>query len=143
MSPFHFRPTLFFFLTLFCVGCGTVSPLYIPSSNGPERSFPPPPPALIRLPVIVTVPEVDGLGRDLSELFHGNLKNGVPDLAHWAGTQGFQVSRRLALWNLTGGKLVLGTTLHLLTSVGKNKASLQTPIPGGDEKKSGSLQVGV
>src|ERR1017187_4173559 len=108
MHPIQLRPALLFFLTVLCGGCSTISPLYV-SPNGPVRSFPPAPPALIRLPVMVTVPQVDGLGHGLSELFHGDIKKGVPDLAHWTGNEGFKISKQLALWNVTGGKLVLGT----------------------------------
>ncbi len=104
---------------------------------------PPAPPALIRLPVMVTVPQVDGLGHGLSELFHGDIKKGVPDLAHWTGNEGFKISKQLALWNVTGGKLVLGTTIHWLESAGKNTAAQGTPIPGKDEKTGGSFQVAL
>ena len=129
---------------LLCAGCGTVSPLYVLPSDAPERSFPPAPPALIRLPVILTVPQVDDLGNGLSDLFHGQFKKGLPELAHWTGHQGFQLSKRLALWNVTGGKLMLGTTIHWLESAGKQKdapATFGPPTPPG--KSSGSFRVSL
>ncbi|HUO58897.1 MAG TPA: DUF4403 family protein [bacterium] len=132
------------FLAMLGAGCGTVSPLYVLPSGAPKRSFPPAPPALIRLPVTLTVPQVEDLGNGFSDLIHGHFKKGFPEIAHWTGHQGFQFSKKLALWNVTGGKLFLGTTLRWLESAGKKK---DTPVtygsPDPPDKSPNDLRVSL
>jgi hypothetical protein len=49
----------------FC-GCATMAPsLFIPPSDAVVRTFSPPPPAIIRLPVEVSVPKLNFLSKDL------------------------------------------------------------------------------
>lgn len=57
------------FLSLLLGGCATSS-LYIPPSNSKIRSFEPPPPAVIRLPVMVSFPRLRDLPRSITDFLN-------------------------------------------------------------------------
>jgi hypothetical protein len=95
------------------------------------------------MPVVLTIPQVDGLGNGLSDLFHGRFKEGIPQIAHWTGSKGLAISKQLAVWNITGGKLFLGTTIHWLASLGKDKYGPASPAKPVAEKASGFFKVGI
>jgi hypothetical protein len=55
-------------LSLYLSGCATTKEsLYIPPSDSAKRSFGPPPPAVIRLPVKLALPKITALPKDLTE----------------------------------------------------------------------------
>lgn len=126
-----------------CSGCGTVSPLYIPSSDAPAKSFPPPPTAVIRLPVTVTIPKNAGWGYGLFGLLHDHSSESLPQLIHQASDQGLQISKRIAVWNIEGGKMLWGSTLFWRKSAPQNGTTPQvTPAASGKEDPV-TLQVGL
>jgi hypothetical protein len=72
-------------LALSATGCATVNHLEVPIRPAPVRSFPEPPPAVIRIPVVVTLPIADLLGGADSPLVTGNLRRDLPHWFHLAG----------------------------------------------------------
>lgn len=124
----NFSKTLYtlVLLSVFSTGCSTLSPLYVFPSNGPLRQFPPAPASVIRLPVIVSLPTTAKLDQNLSELFHGNLKNGIPDIAHWTTEMGATAALKLMKWNVVGGQLFLSLNMDWLKAFKKST----TPTPG-------------
>ncbi|MGH7739285.1 MAG: DUF4403 family protein [bacterium] len=65
------------FLVLFALGlggCATVPNLYIPPSDAKIRAFKPPPPAIIRLPVSVSVPHWTVLSKGLTHWLDGRIR---------------------------------------------------------------------
>ncbi len=136
-------PTLLLASWLVLSGCASVSPLYIPSSDAPPRSFPPAPAAVIRLPVTVSLPKDAGWGYGLFGLLHGHAYEKLPDLVREAEAKGLQLTKQVALWNMEGGRLLWGSTLLFRKSLPQNSATPQTtPGPGGaDEPVSLKLDL--
>ena len=124
-------------------GCSTVSPLYIPSSDAPAKSFPPPPAAVIRLPVALTLPKDAGWGYGLLGLLHDHSKEGLPNLIREAGDKGLQISRKVALLNIEGGKMLWGLTLFGRKTAPNNEATPQTTPGTANKEEPVSLQVGL
>ncbi len=112
---------------LLSTGCATVSPLYVPASNGPLRQFSPAPPAIIRLPVIITLPKTDAFGKDMHEVLQGNLKKGLPDLARWTTAMGAGTALRMMKWNVKGGQLFLSVNMNWLKSLNPSGKAIPTP----------------
>jgi hypothetical protein len=62
------RAILLLTLGLGLCGCATMTPsLYIPPSDSTNRAFAPPPPAIIRLPVSVSVPRLVSLSQNFTQ----------------------------------------------------------------------------
>lgn len=136
-------PTLLLAPWLAFSGCSTVSPLYIPSSNAPSKSFPPPPPAVIRLPVTVSLPKNLVWDDSLFSLPHDHPIDSLPQLIREAGNRGLQVSKKLVLLNIAGGKMLLGTALFGQKSSSHNGANPQTTPGTANQEEPVSLQVGL
>src|SRR5271170_5242569 len=79
-------------------GCGTVSILAVPVKDAPSREYSTTPPAMIRIPVIVSLP-VGTLGLNpMSNPFTGNLKEDIPRLIKQVGGMTYQLARDPFHW---------------------------------------------
>ena len=124
MKPDAFR-ILLLLAPLLAAGCGTVQtiPVYeVPVVPAPVTSLPPVPPALVRLPVVVTFPSGGGVDQHFVNL----LKGGIKQMA-----QGIVLKSKLkGLWDSMEKPVFLDKDIWLLVrpesmAIGKGRGDLR------------------
>jgi hypoxanthine-guanine phosphoribosyltransferase len=108
---------LFMGLTLGCVGCATTSPLLVPVRPSPVHTLAPPPPARLRIPLVVSLPSVKEMEEYISDFVKEDLKKEEQSLTKKLGTE---VKWEPLDWKFENNKLTARMHVHY-----KNKKSSQ------------------
>jgi hypothetical protein len=108
---------LFMGLTLGCVGCATTSPLLVPVRPSPVHTLAPPPPARLRIPLVVSLPSVKEMEEYISDFVKEDLKKEEQSLTKKLGTE---VKWEPLDWKFENNKLTAHMHVHY-----KNKKSSQ------------------
>jgi hypothetical protein len=109
-NAFHILGLLLFALST--IGCATVGSLAIPIRPAPARSFPEPPPAMIRIPVTMTLPIAGLLGDSNDSFLTGNPGKDFSRLIHLTGGIFTQAWKDPIQMRVTRDTLSLGLKVH-------------------------------
>lgn len=110
---------LLLLLALLAGGCATTSPLKIPVRPSPMHSLKPPPPARLRIPVVIPLPKLSDLEKHISEAVKEDLGRNEKSLAKSLGTTVWWDPLE---WDFDGNSLTAHVHIHSKTLPGGSKA---------------------
>ncbi|HXL74018.1 MAG TPA: DUF4403 family protein [bacterium] len=88
MNPFRkFSGILFIGLVLSCVGCVTTSPLLVPVRPSPVHTLSSPPPARLRIPLVVALPSLKEMEEHISNFVKEDLEKEEQSLTQKLGAE--------------------------------------------------------
>ena len=131
---------LLFPLALVAGGCATTSSLKVPVRPSPQHSLQQPPPARLRIPVVVELPKLSDMEKHLAEAIHKDLGKAEQSLAKSLGTT---VWWEPTTWEFNGNSLVAHVHVHAKnlpdagSKTAKSGATPETPV----EEAEKDLQV--
>src|ERR1700688_3094445 len=81
------RISLLLPVVLGLVGCATTSPLLVPPAPSPMHSLKPPPPAKLRIPIVIILPNLQQIETHLADALKEDEKSASQELTKKFGTK--------------------------------------------------------
>lgn len=135
--PFKYFPWPLLLACLLAGGCATTSSLKVPIRPSPMHSLKPPPPARLRIPVVVMLPKFSDVEKHMAEAVKADFSKAEKSLGKSLGAT---IWWDPMTWDFNGNSLTAHVHLHAKNLPGKGTGAANGPETVAEEVEK-DLQV--
>lgn len=104
--------TAFVLPVLLSAGCASVEWWAVKPSPAPKRELPPIRAAVMRVPVVLDMPEASVLEGQVPEFVRAGIDQGIPGLGYWTKAVSYRFLREPLAWEVSGNTMLTTMRVH-------------------------------